>query len=247
MHASIHPLASASISMRGRVGSQRYCTETVLRSTAMHDPVSASVSNRSISSPRLVSTRQTTPALESEADITMIERVCDPAVVVCLPVATLDSHRDQLPRRTESAKTTHDAKAIAAPIPMAPFPRRWTHHTCTSIGATKFSHHLDRALCTSGRGPLPSHEGGSEFTPCAAHFEPVPSWLSTRQQHPWVAPLQQQQQPLGLIWRADGPRGPLTLAARVPNGAHNGRESRGSHRRDGRNSPAPSMGLWGPM
>ncbi len=42
MHACIHSLASASISMRGRVGSQRYCTETVLRSTAMHDPVSVS-------------------------------------------------------------------------------------------------------------------------------------------------------------------------------------------------------------
>ncbi len=53
----------------------------------------------------------------------MIERVCDPAVVVCLPVATLDSHRDQLPRKTESAKITHDAngRQFAAAIPWPPF------------------------------------------------------------------------------------------------------------------------------
>ena len=108
----------------------------------------------------------------------MIERVCDPAVVVCLPVATLDSHRDQLPRKTESAKITHDAKwkAIRGCDPVAPFPGRWTHVLRTAICATKFSHHLDRALCTSGRGHLPSHEGGSsEFTPCA-HFEQAPSY-----------------------------------------------------------------------
>ena len=78
----------------------------------------------------------------------MIERVCDPAVVVCLPVATLDSHRDQLPRKTESAKITHDAmEGNRGCDPHGPLSEKMdTSHM--------YFDRCDKILSSPGQGPL---------------------------------------------------------------------------------------------